>query len=169
MLRSPLFNELTALRETVDQMFRENPFGDAFGTLWSRSQTSGGAIARPLPLDIYATDDDVVIVAAVPGMHPDDLDLTIEKNTLTLSGTVREGMEPEEGKEATWYVRELSRGTYRRSITLPFPVDADRATANFNHGILRVVVPKAEGAKARRIAIHSGTDHAIEAESTAKS
>lgn len=67
MMRSPLLNEL------FSQFLRENPFGDAFDTLWSRSATSGGAIARPMPLDIYATDDDVILVAAVPGMRPDDL------------------------------------------------------------------------------------------------
>jgi HSP20 family protein len=164
MMRSPLLNEL------FSQFLRENPFGDAFDTLWSRSATSGGAIARPMPLDIYATDDDVILVAAVPGMRPDDLQLSVQKNTITLSGTVQSVMDSEEGKNATWYLRELASGSYQRSVTLPFPVDVDRADAQFENGILRVVLPKAEASKPKQIAIQTGSrSQAIEANSTEKS
>jgi HSP20 family protein len=164
MMRSPLLNEL------FSQFLRENPFGDAFDTLWSRSATSGGAIARPMPLDIYATDDDVILVAAVPGMRSDDLQLSVQKNTITLSGTVQSVMDSEEGKNATWYLRELASGSYQRSVTLPFPVDVDRADAQFENGILRVVLPKAEASKPKQIAIQTGSrSQAIEANSTEKS
>lgn len=163
MLRTPLMNEFAALRETMDQLFRENPFGETFGTLWSRAETGGGAVARPMALDVYATDDDFVIMAAVPGMRPEDLDLSVQKNTVTLSGTIRSATDPEEGKGATWYVRELGGGTFRRSITLPFEIDADQARATFEHGILRVVLPKSEASRARRIAIQSGQQQAITA------
>jgi HSP20 family protein len=169
MMRSPLLNELFSLRNTFDQFLRENPFGDAFDTLWTRSATSGGAVARPMPLDIYATDDDVFLVSAVPGMHPEDLNLSVQKNTITLSGTVQSAIDSEEGKNATWYLRELASGSYERSITLPFPVDADRADAQFENGILRVVLPKAEASKPKQIAIQTGRSQAIEANSTEKS
>jgi HSP20 family protein len=86
MMRSPLFNELLSLRDTVDQIFRENRFGDSFGTVWTRNEPRAGRTAFPMPLDVYSTDDDVVILAAVPGMRPDDLDLTIQRNTLMISG-----------------------------------------------------------------------------------
>lgn len=168
MLRTPLFNELMNMRSLVDQNFRENPFGDAFGTLWSRAETSPGRVAHPMPIDVYATDDNVVIVAAVPGMSPDDLDLSIQRNTITLSGKVHNVADSEDTQGATWYVHELTSGTYRRSLTLPFPVDADKADATFENGILRVVLPKAEASKPRKIAIHagSGEDQAIEATAT---
>lgn len=169
MIRTPLFNDLIGLRNTVDQLFRENPSGDAFDTLWSRAESSGGTVAQPMPLDVYATDDDVILVAAVPGMRPDDLSLTVQKNTVTLSGTVRNVMDSEEGKKATWYIHELSSGSYRRSVTLPFPVDADRAEANFDHGILRVVLPKAEASKPKQISIHTTQDQAIGAGGTSQS
>ena len=156
MLRSPLLNEIAGLRHAIDQFFGENPFGEAFNTLWSRAESSGWAVARPVPLDVYATDDEVVIVAAVPGMHPDDLRLTVQQNTLTLSGQVRSVAETQEARDASWYVHELPSGTYRRSITLPFTVDADHANATFEHGILRVVLPKTASAKPRRIAISGG-------------
>lgn len=169
MMRSPVFNELLNLRNTFDQFFRENPFGDAFDTLWSRAATSGGAIARPMPLDIYTTDDDIVLVAAVPGMQPDDLQLSVQKNTITLSGTVHDVWESEEGQNATWYLRELSSGSYQRSVTLPFAVDVDHADARFENGILRVVLPKSEASKPKQIAIQTSRNEAIEASSTQKS
>lgn len=168
MLRSPLLNEFMNMRSMMDQMFRENPFSDTFNTLWSRAETSGGAVARPMPIDVYATDDDVVIVAAVPGMRPEDLDLSIQRNTVTLSGSVRNVAESEDTKGATWYVHELASGTWRRSLTLPVPVDADKAEATFEHGILRVVLPKSEESRPRKISIHPGTgqEQAIEASTT---
>jgi HSP20 family protein len=164
MMRNPLFNELLGLRGTVDQLFRESPFGDAFGTLWSRAESSGGSVARPMPLDIYSNNEEVVILAVVPGMQPDDLDLTVQKNTVTISGTVRSEWGSGENSGVTWYVRELADGTYRRSVTLPFPVDAERTEANFENGILRIVLPKTEAAKPRKISIQSGRqEQAIEA------
>ena len=169
MTRTPLLSDLVSLRNTVDQLFRESPFSDAFDTLWSRAETSGGTVARPMPLDVYANDDNVFIVAAVPGMRPDDLQLTVQKNTITLAGTVRNVMDSEEGKEATWYIHELASGSYQRSVTLPFPVEADRAEAHFDHGILRVVLPKAEASKPKQIAIQTGQSQAIEAGSTQNS
>lgn len=169
MLRNPIFNELLSLRDTVDQMFRENPFGDAFGTLWTRAESSGGSVARPMPLDIYSTDDNVVILAVVPGMQPDDLDLTVQRNTVTISGTVQNHTDTGDHGNVTWYLRELGSGTYRRSVTLPFAVDADHADATFENGILRVVLPKSEGSRPRKISIQSGQREAIEAGSESSS
>lgn len=171
MIRSPLFNDLLNLRNTVDQLFgnNESPFGESFNTLWSRGETGGRTVAHPMPIDVYATDDDVVIVAAVPGMNPEDLDLTVHRNTVTLSGSIRDVMDSDEGKDATWYVHELTNGSFRRSVTLPFLVDSERATANFEHGILRVVLPKSEAAKPQRIAINPGQSEAITAGSNEQS
>ena len=166
MIRSSLLNDIVGLRNTIDQLFGENPFGESFNTLWSRAESSGWPVARPMPLDVYATDNEAVIVAAVPGMHPDDLQLTVQQNTVTLSGQVRNVADTQEAKDATWYVHELPSGTYRRSLTLPFAVDADQANATFEHGILRVVLPKAESAKPKRIAISGGQAQAISAGTT---
>lgn len=167
MMRNPLFNELLSLRNTVDQMFREDPWGDTFGTIWTRGEPERGRTAFPMPLDIYSTDDEIVLLAAVPGMHPDDLDLTIQKNTVTISGEFRAPVEAGSGSDLTWYVRELAEGTYRRSLTLPFMVDAEKAEATFEHGILKVVLRKAEEARPKKVAITSGgKQEAITAGST---
>ncbi len=156
MMRSPLFNELLSLRDTVDQIFRENPWGDSFGTVWSRQEPRSSKPAFPMPLDVYSTDDEVVILAAVPGMQPEDLDLTIQKNTVMISGELR-APTGNESVNVTWYARELAEGTYRRSVTLPFMVDADAAEATFEHGILRIVLPKAEESRPKKVEITAGS------------
>jgi HSP20 family protein len=157
MFRSPLFNDFVSLRDTVDRLFNESFNDDQYRTTWSRSG-NGRTQAMPMALDVYATDDQVVILAAVPGMRPEDLDLTIHENTITISGKIANVAESNETKGATWYVHELWSGDVRRSLTLPFPVDSDRADARFEQGILRVALPKAASAKPRKIKIGSGTE-----------
>ena len=156
MFRSPLFNDFISLRDTVDRLFNESLNDDQFRTSWSRAG-NGRTQAMPMPLDVYATEDQVVILAAMPGMRPDDLDLTIHENTITISGKIANVAESEGTKGATWYVHELWSGDVRRSLTLPFPVDSDRADARFEQGILRVTLPKAESAKPRKITV-GGTE-----------
>jgi HSP20 family protein len=159
MMRSPFFNDFVALRDTVDQLVSDSLGTVPFRTLWSRAG-NGQNIAQPVPLDVYATEDQVVVLAAVPGMNPEDLELTVHQNTISLSGKIGSVADTEEAKGATWYVHELASGTFRRSITLPFPVDSDQTEASFEHGILRVTLPKAESAKPRKIAINAGQSQA---------
>jgi len=149
------------LNQVMDRFLNESFTNTPFRTLWSQSG-AGSRVAQPLPLDVYATNDEAVIVAAVPGMHPEDLDLTIHQDTVTLSGTIRHVADSEETKNATWYVHELWSGQFRRSFTLPFPVDADQAQASFEQGILRVTLPKAETAKPRKISVSGTQPQAIE-------
>ena len=150
-----------ALGQAMNRLANEAFFSDPFRSLWARPGGSGNPVAQSLPLDVYATDDEAVLVAAVPGMNPEALDLTIHQNTVTLAGTIGETVHPEEAKGATWYVHELWAGQFRRSVTLPFPVDADKADAQFEHGVLRVTLPKAESAKPKKIAIGGHQQQAI--------
>jgi HSP20 family protein len=156
MIRSPLFNDFVNLRNSIDQLANEAFGDDPLRSLTSRGASNGGAVAQAMPLAVYATDDQIVILAAVPGMQPEDLELTIHQNTVTLSGSVRNVVDSDEARNATWYLHELGSGSYRRSVTVPFPVDADQADATFEHGMLRVVLPKAEAAKPRKINISGG-------------
>ena len=117
--------------------------------LWSRA----GATPQPMPVDIYATDDAAVVLAALPGVRPDDLDLSIHQNTVTISGKIMSAVDSEEAKGATWLNRELWSGEFRRSFSLPFAVNPDQVEATFEQGILKVTLPKAEHAKPRRISI----------------
>jgi HSP20 family protein len=145
------------LRQAMEQLVDESLVGAPFRTLWSRPGAGNGSpVAQPIPLDVYATEDAAVVVAAVPGLRPADLELTAHQDTVTIGGTVGNVADSEEAKGATWYVHELWSGQFRRSFALPFPVDADRAEASVDQGILRVVLPKAETAKPKKIAIGGG-------------
>ena len=86
----------------------------------------------------------------MPGLNPEDLEITYTQNTLTLSGSVPNVAESEQGQNATWYLRELWSGQFQRTVTLPFEVDASKAEATFEHGIVRITLPKADGRSPRR-------------------
>ena len=153
----PFTNEFASLRQAMDRLLDDAFVGGPFRTLWSRT----GSAAQAMPLDVYATEDEVVILAAVPGLRPEDLEITAHQSTVTLSGKVVDVAEAEEAKNATWFLHELWSGEFRRSLTLPFEVDADRAQATFERGVVRIVMPKAEQAKPRRIAIGGTSAQAI--------
>ena len=163
----PFGQDFVVLRDAMNQLLEES-FVPSRG-----SRSSGGkngTMVRPLPLDVYATQEEAVIIAAVPGMSPQELEVTIDQNVVTLSGTVPTAAESEQGKGATWYLHELWHGQFRRSVTLPLEVDAGKADASFENGIVRIVLPKAERAKPHKIAIKTGNDQqeAIEAGSQSK-
>lgn len=152
--------EVVGLRQAMDQLLDESFVGGPFRTLWSQDRAGTGAPAAPLPLDVYATQDAFVIAAAVPGLRPEDLEVTYSQGTVVLSGAVG----AEETTGVTWYARELWHGRFQRAVSLPFEVDPDKAEASFEHGILRIRLPKAEHAKPRRIPIQvtaGGTTQAI--------
>jgi HSP20 family protein len=108
-------------------------------------------------LDVYATPDEAIVIAAMPGLNPQDLEITYTQNTLTLSGSVPSAVDSEQGQNATWYLRELWSGQFQRTVTLPFEVDASQAEATFEYSIVRITLPKAEWAKPQKIAIKAGS------------
>jgi len=118
---------------------------------------------RPLPrafvsrpaTDVYDTPEAVVIKLAVPGARPDDLEVTLEQNTVTIRGRYGYALGEEE-KKATWYRREIGTGQFAESIVLPAPVDAEHAQATVENGIITLTFPKAEQARVKRIAVQAG-------------
>lgn len=157
----PFGTDFVVLRDAMNQLLE-----DSFVlTRGARGNGGAGQTARALPLDVYATNDEAVIIAAVPGMNPSDVDVTIDQNVVTLAGTIPTAAESEQGKGANWYLHELWHGPFRRSVTLPFDVDSDRTEATFENGIVRVVLPKAERARPHKITITTGKgQQAIDAE-----
>jgi HSP20 family protein len=110
-------------------------------------------LARTMPIDAWATDDEVVLTAAIPGVHPDNIEVTVLKNTITLRGTRPAAFKEQQGSRATWYINELAAGEFRRSIQFPFELDAEHADAQFHHGLIRIRVAKAQHAKPTRLSI----------------
>ncbi len=96
------------------------------------------------------TPDKLVVKAALPGIKPDDVDVSIDGNTLTIAGEFKS----EEGRKDTEYHRrELRIGTFERSLTLPERFQADKAEAVFEHGMLTLKIPKATQAQVKHIKV----------------
>lgn len=139
------FGELLSLRQAMDRLFEDSyvrPFG------WN-----GGGESVGLPVDVSMTADELVIEAQLPGVNPDDVEITVENGTLTIRAETRS--ERKEG-EGEYLVREIRRGTVSRSLTLPNGLEADKASASFDNGSLTLRIPKAEETKPRQIRIKPG-------------
>ena len=136
------FGELVSLRQAMDRLF-EDSFVRPGG--WT-ADGNGGV----LPLDIYRTDEALIVEAALPGVKPEDVQVTVEGDTLTIAGECRD----EHSQDERGYVfRELRRGTFSRTVQLPNDVAADRAQAHYEHGVLALTLPKREEARPRQIRI----------------
>ena len=149
--RYPVAGELISLRDAMDKLMTEG-FGGSFRSVFP---PANGHTRMPLPLDIYSTAEEVVIIAAVPGIDPANIEITVDKETVTLTGSTPDVAQSDEAAEATWLLHELPRGTFSRSVTLPVEIDANNADATFAHGVLRLRLPKAEAAKPRKIEIRT--------------
>ncbi|HET9659914.1 MAG TPA: Hsp20/alpha crystallin family protein [Thermomicrobiales bacterium] len=161
--RYPVAGELVSLRDAMDKLMSD-AFGGTFRSVFPTAQS--GQTRMPLPLDIYATNEEVVIIAAVPGIDPANIEVTVDKGTVTLTGSTPDVAQSNEAAEATWLLHELPRGTFSRSITLPVEIDANNADATFEHGVLRLRLPKSEAAKPRKIEIRSvKADEVLDTES----
>ena len=101
-------------------------------------------------MDIYQTDNEVVVKATMPGVKAEDLHISITGDTLTLQGEIKE---EKEVKEANYHMRERRSGSFSRSITLPVRVQVDNAKADFADGVLTLTLPKAEEVRPKTITI----------------
>lgn len=103
------------------------------------------------PVDIHEDDDNYVLTAELPGLAKDDIEISLENNTLRLSG---ERKLREDVDEESYHRMERSYGAFSRTFTLPKQVDADGVEAHFQDGLLTITVPKLATARPRRIAVH---------------
>lgn len=142
------WRDMVSLREAMDHLLSES-------FVPARGGAQAGAVASSLAVDVCERGDDYVITAPVPGMRPEDVELTVLGDMLRIRGERRE--EREEGGEGKrWLLREQRFGSFERTVRLPSSVQADQANAEFKDGILTVTLPKAETARERRIPIRAG-------------
>lgn len=114
---------------------------------------SGAWSAWAPPADLSETDDEFVLEMELPGFSRDDIELTVERNILSVSGSRQE---PEvESASATYHLRERADERFSRSIALPRSVDAENVKARFSNGVLTVTLPKVDEAKPRRIEVEA--------------
>ena len=132
--------EMMTLREAMDRLF-----DDAF----TRPLSLRDAWSVPA-IDMYQTDDEIVVKAALPGIKADEVQINITGEVLTLKGEMKH---EEEKKEKAWHMREQRWGSFERSVVLPTDVVSDKAKAEFENGILTITLPKAEEVKPKIINI----------------
>ena len=119
------------------------------------TETAARAPSRPVflpPADIYETRDSIVVLAEMPGVAPDGVDITLERRVLTIRG--RSAANEHAGYQRVY--NEYADGDYERSFTLSENIDRDRIEATLKDGVLHLVLPKAETAKARKIELKTG-------------
>jgi HSP20 family protein len=133
--------EMISLREAMDRLL-----GESFIRPWSKLGTFFGD--ETPALDMYETDDEVVVEAAVPGVKPEEIDVQVTGNVLTIKG---ERKEEKKEEKASYISQERRFGSFSRSVTLPADVDMDEAEAEFEHGVLTLTLPKLESVKPKTI------------------
>jgi len=132
--------EMMTLREAMDRLF-----DDAFTRPLSLS-----AVSAAPAIDMYQTDDEVVVKATLPGLKAEDVDITVTGETLTLRGEYKH---EEEQKNARYHIREQRSGSFERSLLLPTDVKAEKAKADFENGVLTISMPIAEEVKPKTISV----------------
>jgi len=138
------FHDLVATQERFNRLFNQ-----AFSPLFGEGTDLGTRTWAP-PVDIYETNQNLVVQAELPGIDPNQVEVRVENNTLYLKGERRvEG----EVKEGNYHRRERAYGTFTRSFTLPSSVKADNVAAEYKDGVLTVTLPKREEAKPKTIRV----------------
>lgn len=125
-------------------------FWDEFDRLTGLSFASDSTLA----VDVYETNSDVIIKMPVPGIKPDDLDITITGDTVTVRGEAREE-EVDDDRDRNYFFKEVRYGTFARSVSLPAAVDANKVDAETEDGMLTLTMPKAESAKPKSVRVKS--------------
>jgi HSP20 family protein len=132
--------DMITMRRAMDRML-----DDAF----ARGTETRGTGAWLLPMDAYITDEAIVIQADVPGIRADELDITLEGDTLTIRGEIKR----QEGNKQQYILLERPTGKFERTLNINTPIDHDKVEAAFDNGVLTLTLPKAEAVKPRQITV----------------
>jgi HSP20 family protein len=137
----------TDLRSTMDRLFDEG-----FSRPWRFINTE--SYEASMPIEVSETDTELVVKAALPGVKPEEVDVTVANDVLTIKAEHKETTE--EGKRE-FYRREIRYGAFNRSLSLPVTVDADQAEASYDNGVLSLRLPKAASIRPKQIKVGSAS------------
>ncbi|HEV8633686.1 MAG TPA: Hsp20/alpha crystallin family protein [Chloroflexota bacterium] len=138
------YREMLSLRDAMDRLFQES-FVNYPG------RPGQGTSMMPISVDVHETEHGYELVAVLPGWKPEDINITVHGDTVTISGQHRADQRQDEGK--TYHLRERRFGSFSRSFSFPTPIDTSQAQARYENGELVLTIPKAEQARPRRIPI----------------
>jgi HSP20 family protein len=134
------FRDAVSLRDAMNSLFQESFVRPNAG--------SGGGAA--LPVDVMENENEYVVHASLPGVKPEEVQITVHGDTLLIRGETKH---EEEKKDNNWLIRERRSGSFQRSLSFNTPVNPDNAVAQFEHGVLTLTLPKAEEAKPKQIKV----------------
>ena len=143
--RKPYRDPLT-LRDALDQFWEDALSRPIFG--WPEHTETG----LPVAVDMRETDGEVIVEADLPGLKPEDVDISVADQTLTVKGDFKSEKEDE---HEDVHIKERSYGAFRRALRLPSPIEADAAKAEFHDGVLTITLPKTETSKPKQIAVEA--------------
>ena len=141
--RNKPINELVSLRDAMDRLFEQS---------FIRPGTAGTAERpeRTMAVNLCEKGDTYYVQAFLPGVKADEVEISVDQNTLNLEARIPSELEKEEAKDYRWYMTELGYGDVSRSITFPSLIDAGKIEASQENGVLTVAVPKAEESKPKQ-------------------
>ena len=148
------FREMVSMRRAMDRLI-DSSFSD--GNNWQQMTEWA------LPLDVVEHEDEYLVKASLPGINPDDVNISVQENVVTIQGETKQ---EDENKEQRWHMRERRWGSFSRSFTLPAGVDANNVQAEYENGVLSLTLPKSQEAKPKRISIKGSGQKTIEGHST---
>jgi HSP20 family protein len=137
------------MRTTMDRLFDEG-----FSRPWRLIPSTPAETESTFPVEVSETEDALEVKASLPGVKPEDVDVTVANDILTIKASHEE--KTEETKK-DFYRREIRYGSFHRSLSLPVSVDADKAQASFDNGILQLKLPKAEALRPKQIKVGAGS------------
>jgi len=135
--------DMVTLRQAMNRLFEDSMVRPEWG------EAAHEQVTR-LPLDAYSTEEEIVIMASLPGVKPEDVEITIEGDTLSIKGAI-----PEPPENVDYILREQRFGPFSRMLTFNIPVKAVEAEASFRDGLLTLSVPKADEIRPRTIEVKS--------------
>jgi HSP20 family protein len=138
------FRELRQMQGNLDRLWRDLGHGGG---------DEGDVESWAIPLDVVQEGDNIVVKASVPGVNPEDIDVSIENDVLTIKGHTKEEREHQEGN---YLMREQRSGSFYRALRLPDTVDSDKAQPHYENGVLSITFPRMESKKAKRLQITRG-------------
>jgi HSP20 family protein len=141
-VHAPAWSDLFSTRREIDRVF-DRFFGQA------DSMTGPWTPA----VDVRETSDAIEMVAELPGLRTEDVEVNIENNVLSISGEKKQDVE--KNGDGEYHLVERRYGRFERTFTLPRTVDGERISAQFENGVLTITLPKAETAKPRRVQVHT--------------
>lgn len=141
IIRWDPFGEMHSLRRAMDRVF------DDFGRGWR-----SGDAELTFPIDLSETETEVVVKAVLPGIKPEDVDISVSEGVLTVKG---ESKFEQKTEKENYYRQEIRYGSFHRSVPLPSRVSYEQADAEFKDGVLTVTLPKAEEVRPKQIKIRA--------------